>query len=199
MCLHTLCCSIYSFFCLCNFVQELFKMCHICDSYFYQLYLHSWVQPLQSSIISSLFYSLVSLSLSFLLSIYFLWPFSWHLSCSIMCALCVSGHFRATHFMSEVVVPIVINTSTWWGDKDRPYAPQCLTSPCLARMSQLPYKHKNPYWCNPALVCLSMMSFYTDTQVVFIDLVVKATLHIIRNTAWMNAMWMSVIPSCLED
>lgn len=35
---------------------------------------------------------------------------------SIMCALYVSARFRATRSMSAVVVPIVRDTLTWWGD-----------------------------------------------------------------------------------
>lgn len=51
--------------------------------------------------------------------LYSVWPFYCLPSsstCSIMYALYVSAHFRATHFMSEAVVPIVRDTLTWWGN-----------------------------------------------------------------------------------
>lgn len=105
-----------------------FNMCHMCDSYFYQLYLHSCFSSPPC----------VHRSSSFCLPVFFFFSLeSFHLlpsifpfvstnfivlffpvfppPRSIMCALYVSAHFRATHFMSEVVTPIVRDTLTWWG------------------------------------------------------------------------------------
>lgn len=124
-----------SFFCsLCFFSHSFhsneFNMCHICDSHFNQLYLHSYAQRApclgcghhSCTIYLPLCYFLSGvippITSSFLPSVHDLCPFSCLPSstCSIMSALCVSGHFRATHFMSEVVMPIVRGILTWWGD-----------------------------------------------------------------------------------
>lgn len=66
-------------------------------------------------------------------------------TCSIMCAQCVSARFRATRFMSEVVVPTVRDTLTWWGDDGWAWIGWLLhrvslLPPCLVRVSQPPHK-----------------------------------------------------------
>lgn len=126
---HTVCEQLYSrvfmeivVFCFIFLPVRAFQHGLVCLSYFYQFYLHSCVQssPLlhHSSISCNL--SLYSFSVwchsTSHLSFHILWLFS-HLAfsiCSITYALCVSAHFRATRFMSEVVVPIVRDTLIWW-------------------------------------------------------------------------------------
>lgn len=88
--------------------------CHVCNSYFSQLYLHS---PNVVCLCETFSVALVILPPIFICSPIFHFPSS---TCSIMCALYVSARFRATRSMSEVAAPIVRDTLTWWAEQGPP-------------------------------------------------------------------------------
>lgn len=139
----------------------------MCDSYFYQPYLTPlcWVHSIykllymSSSLLSYLQWQFLHLFSSFSSVV---WPLSCHPSSifSITFALCVSAHFRATHFMRETVVPIVRDTLTWWGDSGRAWCwllPP-LSSPCLSTIT--PHKGYTNIKVNNSLSEHDVLTFY---------------------------------------
>lgn len=129
--------SLFSF-CSSYLIIFVINICHVCVWIFNQFYIHSCYSGLYISKLrlSSICYLSISLCFS-LLSLCYHPPFT----CSIMCALFVSVHFKATLFMSEVVVPIVRDTLIWWGEYGCSGTDCCplSTYPCLDWFSWVPY------------------------------------------------------------